>query len=207
MFRQENKLNKILGVDKFNEIENKEEIVRSNKKIYDNKKYMDIEIECKNNKIVKAHKKFLVKASKYFEKLLSNKYIENNRITFDFEEKIVETVIKHIYFGDIYDLFEDLTINEMIKAYNFCDFILYEDFKKELSDILNDKYQLTEDMKSIKIYNSEELKDIPESIDTITFDEDFDENIDGKINKNIIKIIFGQTFKSNNKRYIICQNY
>lgn len=159
-----------------------------NEKIYDDKKSMDLEIKC-IDKIVKAHKLFLMNSNNYFKSILSNNY-SDQEIKLDAKSIIVENVIEYIYT----DKHNIKSINEMIETYELCDFMDFDKFKIKLGEELYGKYALSKNIDSVKIFNVEELNDLPDSIKTITFDINFNENINGKINKNITEIIFGKAF-------------
>lgn len=156
---------------------------------YFRKKNADIEIET-NDGVILAHKLFLISECDYFKTLLSGNYKETSRIKLDFGKEIVGIILKYIYKNVIHYK----SINQLLEAYYLCDEICYDKLKKSIGSILFEKYQIDENIKSIKIYDEELLNDLPTSIKTIIFDKDFNKSVNGIIPDGIEKLIFGMKF-------------
>lgn len=161
---------------------------------YINKKNADIEIET-NDGIVLAHKLFLISSCEYFKKMLSWNHKEGNKIKLNFEKDIVDIVLKYIYKNE----FDCTSVNKLLEIYYLCDEICYEKLKNHIGNILFKEHMLDENMKTIKLYNTESLNEIPDSINTIIFDKNFNKSIDNLIPFGIKKIVFGMKF---NKRIV-----
>lgn len=172
----------IIGFVKMNKIKNKHNDV--------DEEIKDIEIETIDG-IIKAHKQQLIDKSEYFKILLSGNFSEKNKIKFDVESDIIKFVLKYIYKNYV-DSKEPLC--NLLKIYDFCDEILFLELKSEVGKLLLMKHYLNEERTHVKIYDKESLKNLPDSIKTIKFDKNFNDNIDGLIEINVEKLIFGKNF-------------
>ena len=167
-----------------NEPENKKTI---KKKIinYEN----DIKIKL-NDGIYNASKDLLLLMSEYFVSILSGKY-SDEILEFDIKYDIFDQAIKFI--ND--DKINMVNINMLLDLYKFSDFIMYNELKEYIHEILFNKYKLDDDLTKIKIYDIESLQYLPKSIKEIKFCRDLNEDINNKIPNGIEKIIFGGKFK------------
>jgi hypothetical protein len=157
--------------------------------IYMDDKSKDIEIET-NDGIVKAHKVFLENSCNYFKTIFSNQYFETKKLKFDICNLYMKDIIKYIYMNNI----EIRSVKQLLTIYTLCDEILYFDLKNKVGNILLKDFCLDLKKKIVKISKIKFLKDLPNFIKVIIFDRNFNESIDGLINENIEKIIFGLNF-------------